>query len=242
MTKPGLEGIIRRFISQMQGKYDVLGAMLTGSYVTGTMMPNSDIDVFFLWGNERESMRGRTFFEGVEFEYFFSPEWKYYDRLKGDLVAQRIYAAGKIVLDSGDRFRRIQQEAQKKVQAYQPEMSPQEKVDLSFQVETIMKDGMDLLEADKRDSFRYLAGLKIPQLCGLAAKVQGKYPMYEKYAMEQLKALDARLFELVQGLYHSDGEAQLAWQDLCRYVLELLGNPDIRDYQSITPITNKENA
>ncbi len=73
MTKPGLEDIIQRFISQMQGKHDVLGAMLTGSYVTGTMMPNSDIDVFFLWGNERESMRGRTFFEGVEFEYFFSP-------------------------------------------------------------------------------------------------------------------------------------------------------------------------
>ncbi len=36
------------------------------------------------------------------------------------------------------------------MRAYQPEMSPQEKVDLSFQVETIMKDGMDLLEADKR--------------------------------------------------------------------------------------------
>ena len=149
MRSGNLDKAVQGFLDLMQERYDVLGAMLTGSYVTGTMMPHSDIDVFFIWGDEEQNMRGRTFFDGVEFEYFFSPVWKYRDRLQKDLVAQQIYAKGRIVLDPEGVFGAIQEEARRRVAAYAPVLSPQDRADLSFQIETVMKDGLDLLKADR---------------------------------------------------------------------------------------------
>jgi predicted nucleotidyltransferase len=233
---------IQRFLARMQEQYVVKGAMLTGSYVSGAMMPNSDIDVFFIWDRQQESMRGRTFFEGVEFEYFFSPEWKYYDRLKADLVSQRVYASGRIVLDTEGVFERVQQAARQKVRDFAPRMSVQEKMDWSFHIETVMKDGIDLLEAGKKSDFCYLAGRHVPQFCDVAAKMLGKYPAYGKYAMAQLGEIDLTLAKCVEGIYAASSESDLLceWKRLCRHVLGLLGDIDISDYQSITPITNKE--
>lgn len=111
---------IQRFLARMQEQYVVKGAMLTGSYVSGTMMPNSDIDV--------------------------------------------------------------------------------------------------------------------------SAKMLGKYPAYGKYAMAQLGEIDLTLAKCVEGLYAASSESDLLceWKRLCRHVLRLLGDIDISDYQSITPIKNKE--
>ena len=89
MRADQLDKAVLGFLALMQERHDILGAMLTGSYVTGTMMPHSDIDVFFIWQDEGRSMRGCTVFEGVAFEYFFSPVWKYRDRLKTDLWSSR---------------------------------------------------------------------------------------------------------------------------------------------------------
>lgn len=64
----------------------MIGAMITGSYITGNMKPNSDIDIFFIWDEENKSIRG---------------EWKYYERLETDLTSQQIYATGKFYFLSG---------------------------------------------------------------------------------------------------------------------------------------------
>lgn len=239
-----MEQVIQRFLAKMQTEYDILGAMLAGSYLTGRMMTNSDIDVFFLWGEEEKSQRGRTYFEGVEFETFFSPEWKYYDRLHKDATARRIYAGGRIILDTNDKLAHIQQAAQAQLSEAMPALILQEKLDLSFQVETIKKDGEDLILAGRKEDFAYFSGRHVPRLCDLQARALGKHPVYEKYAMEQLKVLDPHLTHLVQGLYRAaTGEDQLAaWKELCQHLLLQLGDLDIREYQSATTISNKEKA
>lgn len=86
-----LESIIEDYIEKMKRDYNIIGAMVTGSYVVGNMQPNSDIDIFFIWNEDNKSMRGREFYKSVEFEYFISPKWKYYERLENDLTSQQIY-------------------------------------------------------------------------------------------------------------------------------------------------------
>ncbi|GEM_PF-1412392 len=244
MRADKLDKAVQGFLALMQERHDVLGAMLTGSYVTGTMMPHSDIDVFFIWQDEGRSMRGCTVFEGVAFEYFFSPVWKYRDRLKKDLVAQQIYAKGRIVLDTGGVFQAIKEEALRRVAAYAPVLSPQDRADLSFQVETVMKDGLDLQMAGRGEDFRFLAGKNIPFLCDVAAKVHKQYPVYQKYAMEQLRALDPSLAAHLRSLYQAAAGQELlaAWQALCSHVLGLLGDVDNSNYQSVVMISEKEST
>jgi predicted nucleotidyltransferase len=89
----------------------------------------------------------------------------------------------------------------------------------------------------------YVSGAMMPNSdIDVAAKMLGKYPAYDKYAMAQLGEIDLTLAKCVEGLYAASSESDLLceWKRLCRHVLRLLGDIDISDYQSITPITNKE--
>lgn len=231
-----LELLIKDYIEKMKKDYNVIGAMLVGSYVTGNMRPNSDIDMFFIWNRENESMRGREFYKNIEFEYFISPEWKYYDRLKADLTSQQIYATGQVVFDSNDIFKNIQQKSINILQNYNPELSISDKTDYSFYVETIMKDGIDMLGDGQLESFYFLSGMHIPKFCNIIAKIKKKYPVYEKYAMEQLKLLDEKLFLEIMDFYKVKEKDDIynKWVNLCKYILSELGDIDLKSYQVVS--------
>ena len=47
-----LESVIEDYIEKMKKGYNMIGAMVTGSYVSGNMKPNSDIDIFFIFYQE----------------------------------------------------------------------------------------------------------------------------------------------------------------------------------------------
>ena len=47
-----LESVIEDYIKKMKKGYNMIGAMVTGSYVSGNMKPNSDIDIFFIFYQE----------------------------------------------------------------------------------------------------------------------------------------------------------------------------------------------
>ena len=233
---------IKEYIEKMKENYNVTGAMLTGSYVTGSMGPNSDVDIFFIWDREDESMRGREFYKDVEFEYFISPEWKYYDRLKKDLTSQQIYATGKIILDPNDVFQNIQQKSISVLEMFNPQITVSEKYDYSFYVENIMKDGIDMLGKGQLENFYFLSGMHIPKFCNIIAKIKKQYPVYEKYAMEQVKDLDERLFFAIIEIYKSkeSHEIQNKWINLCKYILNELGNIDIKAYKLVSKLEKSQ--
>jgi len=177
----------------------------------------------------------------TEFEnhhYFVSPEWKYYERLKSDPTSQQIYATGQIIFDTNSVFRKIQKAAISIFENYDLELDIRERTDYSFYVETIMKDGIDVLTASELENFYFLSGMHIPKLCNIVAKVKKHYPVYEKYAMEHLKLVDDKLYAMVMEFYRAEDKDGLGsrWTDLCKYVLSELGNIDIKDYQVVTDL------
>ena len=237
-----LEEIIMDYIENLNERFNIIGAMITGSYITGTMGPNSDIDIFFLGDKEDESMRGREFYKDIEFEYFISPEWKYYDRLKSDLTSQQIYSTGKIVLDLNNIFKNIQEEAIKCVENYCSNLTLENKKDYSFYIETLLKDGIDMLEAGKIENFYFISGMHLPNFCNIISKLRNKYPVYEKYAIEQLRILDEILYFHVMELYKVKDKKDLLnrWISLCKYILKELGEINIKNYQVISKLKRVE--
>ena len=236
-----LESIIEDYIEKMKRDYNMIGAMVTGSYVAGNMKPNSDIDIFFIWNEDNKSMRGREFYKSVEFEYFISPKWKYYERLESDLTSQQIYATGQIIFDTNNIFKNIQKKAIDILENYNPNLDIAERIDYSFYVETIMKDGIDMLEASELENFYFLSGMHIPKFCNIVAKLKKKYPIYEKYAMEHLKLVDEKLYLMIIEFYKAEAKKDISnkWIDLCKYILNELGNIDIENYQVVTNLQRK---
>lgn len=72
-----MEEALEKFLSAYKDEDYFLGAILTGSYVTGNNTPNSDIDVYIVSKDDtpwRE--RGNKLVDGYLIEYFINPKWK----------------------------------------------------------------------------------------------------------------------------------------------------------------------
>lgn len=68
------EQALNKFINQYKNEDYFVGALLTGSYLTGNNNQNSDIDVYIITNNEitwRE--RGNKLIDGYMIEYFINP-------------------------------------------------------------------------------------------------------------------------------------------------------------------------
>ena len=165
-----MENKINDFLEYMKKKYNITAAMVTGSYVTGKMGPNSDINMFFLWDDEKQSMRGREYYLDLEFEYFISPEWKYYDRLKLDTVSMRIYSTGKILYDKENKLHDIQKEAIERVGSFTWNLTEAQKKDMKYYIETIQKDGLDMYEKKDYSNFLLFTSSTLEEMCKIICK------------------------------------------------------------------------
>lgn len=223
--------IIDEFIDLMMEKYNLISVMVTGSFITGTMMENSDIDLFFI--SEDIDFRGRTFYKDIEFEYFASTEESYYKRLENDLVSQQIYSKGKILRDKDNILKNIQLKAIEIVNNYNPVLTENYKIDLSFYIETMKKDGEDLLLKNNISQFKYFSGIHIPKFTNILCKINKKYPLYEKYSLDNLKDIDMEFYKLLISFYNSnDNDLLKIWNSISDYLLDKLGNIDIKEYKS----------
>lgn len=231
-----MQEIVNRYIVYMREKHGISAAMASGSYVTGRMGPNSDIDLFFIWPREGEAMRGREYFEGLEFEYFISPEWKFYDRLKADPVSIRVYSRAKVLYDPDGRLRRLIDAARKKAEERRPVPEEQERRDLEFWLETIRWDGEDLFDGSSFDDLAYFIGANLPRLTDLAARLKGAHPVYAKYGVDEVAAIDPAYAALLRELLRSapsDRGRREAWVKLCSYLENQLGDVDVTEYHSL---------
>lgn len=234
-----MEKIIEKYIDYMKDKYNIIGAMITGSYVTKTMKPSSDIDIFFLGSDPEKSIRGREYFMGVEFEYFISPEWKYYDRINTDLTAIRIYSKGIIILDSEGKFEEISKCAAMKIDTYNCVIEEAHRPDYKFYVETIFHDGIDMYDSGEFSDFVFFTSASLDNLCNIVCKMRNRLPIYIKNGVSEMKAIDVAFGNLVESfilINYSSQEKRDIWEQICSYVQNLLGDTDISTFESVQSI------
>lgn len=236
-----MEEIIGKYIEYMIEKHKVIGAMITGSYVTNTMKSNSDIDIFFLGSDSEKSIRGREYFMNVEFEYFISPEWKYYDRINSDLTAVRIYSKGKIILDLQGKFEEISKSAELKIEQYNGVIEEKNRPDYKFYVETIYHDGIDMFDSSEFSDFVFFTSSSLDKLCNIVCKMKNKLPIYIKHGVSEMMHIDREFANLIESFLLEDYKSQKKkehWKQICDYVQNLLGDADISTFESVQMIKN----
>lgn len=231
-----MEQKVSSYIESIKQQRAVTAIMVTGSYATGTMGPRSDIDLFCIWENAYESMRGREYFEGLEFEYFISPEWKYYDRLRTDLTSLRIYSSAKILLDPEGKLQKVQQAAQQKVREYTFSISEDRRQDWQYWLETICSDGQDLFDAQDFPNFLYFTGANLQKMNDLFCQMHGKLPTYVKYGVAEMSQIDPDYGALLARFLrvdHTVPEKKDLWVELCLCLISGLGSFDLTNYERI---------
>ncbi len=230
---------IIEFIDTIKTKYQIKAAMVVGSYLSGTMTKHSDIDIFCVSDNQEQSIRGRIFYKNNEFEYFLSPEWKYYDRMETDLISVRIYSSGKILFDKNDILKNIVTKAKSKRDTYCPDIDKKKRRDFSFYIESIYTDGIDMLDNNNFENFNVFAGIQIEKICSIICQNRKILPIYPKYFFNELENIDKQLAIYIKELIatkYNDKNKKEKWDQICRYALKELGNEDIKTYESCDSI------
>ncbi len=62
-----------KFVEKTKGNKNVVGILVTGSFVHSVLHKNSDLDVFVITKDSVIRERGNTWIDGVEVEYFMNP-------------------------------------------------------------------------------------------------------------------------------------------------------------------------
>lgn len=232
---------IQAHLESLGQRYGIVAAMVCGSYGSDSMKAHSDVDVFCVSSDPNVAVRGREVFEGVEFEYFLSPEWKYFDRMEADLVSVATYAGGIILWDPDRVLEKIQGVAVAKKEAYRVEWTDEQKRDAAFFLDTIWNDALDLFQEGDFSSFQIVCLSNLERIVNLLCKLRNRLPLYSKHYLRDLPHVDAVFCEhLAHFLRAAPPDKLTPWEKLHRHVLQLLGDPDVSSYRSLEKLRRDE--
>lgn len=183
------EQALEKFLADWKNKDYVLGAMATGSYVTGHATKYSDVDVHIILSDKINSghsvlgfqtkrlkwrERGNKIVDGFLIEYFANPvrrlrEYQKEDYEENSRTGARMFCTGKIIFDKTGIVARLKAEAEK-------EMARKFKKPEKIWVESAkykLWDHFDTLKDlhdRKAPTFEYIYYLSLESLIGIYSK------------------------------------------------------------------------
>ncbi len=116
---PKWEIALNKFIKKWERQKKVTGALLTGSYVTGTPSKYSDIDIYIVLSDDMKTReRGNRIIDGYLMEYFANPvrQIKAYFKEefeKNKSITARMFATGKVLFDKKGDVKALRKEAER---------------------------------------------------------------------------------------------------------------------------------
>jgi len=111
------ETVLNKFLAEWKEKDEVVGAVLAGSYATGSATDHSDIDIHIVLADNVDwRERGNKIVDGFLIEYFANPVpqiKKYFEdeHQKNRRTCATMYAAGKILFDKNETVQTLQSES-----------------------------------------------------------------------------------------------------------------------------------
>jgi len=116
------EKALNKFLVDWKNRKEVIGALVTGSYVTGTATKFSDIDVHIILSDKIDwRERGNKIVDGFLIEYFANPICQIIKNSKSEKGKNKIssdirmFAVGKILFDKTGALKRVKQQFAKKL-------------------------------------------------------------------------------------------------------------------------------
>lgn len=113
------EFAVDKFLAKWKRRKDVIGAIVCGSYVTGTPSKHSDIDLHIILSDDVSSReRGNEVVDGFLIEYFANPIRKHYEYSAEDFKERRkinshMFMTGRVLFDKTGALKKFIEFAKK---------------------------------------------------------------------------------------------------------------------------------
>lgn len=245
-----IESPLKNFLKPWQKKEGYLGAILTGSYATGTQTEFSDVDVQIVYDdNVSWRERGNKMIDGYLFEYFANPipQYKKYmekEFLSGKRTTARMFVTGKIIEDPTGQVSRLKKEA---ATIFKRKLRPMSKIDIEIAKYSIWDalDGLKDLATKQTPDSSVQYGISLGKILGYYTKflkVEGptsskmfrflsEKSFRDKYQMPQLP--DPKFVKLFLAAITKQDIKEI--EKVAKYVQLKMGGFDIDGWKLKTP-------
>ena len=144
------QNALDEFVSRHNKNPNVIGIILSGSFIHSIPDKNSDLDISVILRESKTRERGNTWINGIEIEYFMNPieqVKEYFKTEVGDKAptTAHMLANSVVLYEKGPYLRELIEEAKSIINRKRPKMS-------KFKIET-EKYSLDDLEKDLEDTF-----------------------------------------------------------------------------------------
>ena len=236
-TKEDFQKACQQFVEQQKKDKDIIGIIVTGSYIHGTLNENSDIDIHLILDEKCQYReRGNTWIDGIEIEYFKNtPQQirKYFvEEMKSPhtahmLVHSSVEYASSLIINE------LIEEA-KQVLAIQPKpMHDIQKELAKYHIDDQWKDYQDAVLNEDAFSRKFILFDLVNKLVDVACQFYQLRRQKSKKLEEQLESVDDEITLLLKNVLAAQNvkeEAQYL-EDLKIYIENKIGGRRTKEWK-----------
>lgn len=223
-----------QFTDQQKQDDEIIGIILTGSMVHGTLDKHSDIDITMILRSDCDYReRGNTWIDGIEIEYFKNPPQQirhYFQMERNSPHTAHMLTYGEVVYQNDPVIDELVTEA-KTVWATQPPALRPPQIDISkYHIDDVLKDLADC-EAKNDVMAATLTRSHLVDFCiNIFCKHHRVFRAKAKRLQEQLEGIDSDFAEIVYLMLSGSGNWAENLPRLREYMAGLLGGERPREW------------
>jgi predicted nucleotidyltransferase len=230
---------LEKFTEQQKKNPEVIGILLSGSFIHSKPDKNSDLDIFVITKNSKFRERGNIWIDGVEVEYFNNPvkQIRHYFKkeIKGETSPStaHMFANSVILYNKDPEINTLIKEAKKILKKPNKNMTRFEIEHARYFIDDLGKDLEDMYI--KKDNFSFeIISLKILKDClDIFYKTKRLYPEKSKRLLLNLKKIDKEFANIYKNaLLEKDTKKKYAkLKILIKYVEKILGGKRPKEWK-----------
>jgi len=139
------QSILNKFVDEHKKNPNVIGILLSGSFIHSKPDKNSDLDICVILKKSEFRERGNTWSDGVEIEYFINPVNQVREYFKTEIgdkspATAHMFANSETLYKSDSEVDKLIKEAKKIMKKSAPPMSKMEKEFAKYALDDLQKD------------------------------------------------------------------------------------------------------
>lgn len=223
-----------QYVAKTREEADVIGIVVSGSFVHSRLDPNSDIDIYVIMDpSNTERERGNTWINGVEIEYFKNPPQQiqaYFRKEKSPHTAH-ILANGQLVYKGSTVVETIIKEAKEVLANSRPALKEFQIELLKYHLDDLYKDLADCIYHQDPFASKLIKFEIINRCIEAFCQVHRIHATKRKRLIEQLDRVDPEFSNLLQDYTQADWDKNLALDALIAKMAKILGGKRNKEWR-----------
>lgn len=233
-----------KFAAMHRKNPNVIGILLSGSFIHSTPDKNSDLDILVILKDSKTRTRGNTWIDGIEIEYFINPIHQIENYLATEVGGKapctaHMFANSVVLYRKGDEINRLIKEAKKIIKKKAPKMSKSAIETERYHIDDLEKDLEDTYLRDDAFAFNVVATDVLENSLSTFFKVNRTTKEKSKRLQLQMKSIDPK-FERVYTKALLEKNMARKFKLLTaviRYIENMLGGKRPKEWKLTGPCT-----